>query len=181
MDQVDDARREIDERLARDRSGPAGTLVLAGIAAGAGAAAAYLFDPDRGRARRAIARDRLSALVRRGVRQTERAGRTVSAQAQGITRRITHLRSDATPILDDASLGDKVRSELFRDEEIPKGQININVEHGVVVLRGQLETPEQIAEIESRVRRIGGVWDVENLMHLPGLPSPEQSSARSPA
>ena len=177
MDQVDETRHEIDARLTR-RPNRAGGLAIAGLAAGTGAVVAYLFDPDRGRARRAVARDRVAAVVRRGVRHTEHARRNVSAHAHGIAQRVSHVR-ETTPILDDAALGDKVRSELFRDEAIPKGQININVEHGVVILRGQLETPEEIAEIEARVRRIGGVWDVENLMHLPGLPSPEGSSARS--
>ena len=175
MDRIETLRNQIDERVARRRRGsPAGTLILAGLAGGAGAAIAYLLDPDRGRARRAVARDRLGAILRRGVRQAERASRTASAQAQGLTQRIGHLR-EATPILDDASLAEKVSSELFRDQSIPKGQINLNVERGVVVLRGQLETPEQIDEIESRVRRIPGVWDVQNLLRVPGLPAPAES------
>jgi len=39
---------------------------------------------------------------------------------------------------------------------------------GVVLLRGEIEEPAMIVEIVARTRRIRGVADVENLMHLPG-------------
>lgn len=175
MNEIERLRDVLEERTGRRRGGAgAGTLVVAGLAGGAGAALAYLLDPERGRARRAVARDRLGAFLRRGVRQAERAGRTASAQAHGLTQKVGHLR-EATPILDDASLAEKISSELFRDPSIPKGDINLNVERGVVVLRGQIETQEQIQEIEARVRRISGVWDVQNLLHLPGLPAPAEA------
>jgi osmotically-inducible protein OsmY len=49
--------------------------------------------------------------------------------------------------------------------------LNINVEReGVVVLRGQVQRDEIIRDVEARVRRVAGVRDVENLMHLPGTP-----------
>ena len=37
---------------------------------------------------------------------------------------------------DDATLKDKVESELFRDEHEVKGAINVNAQEGVVQLRG---------------------------------------------
>jgi osmotically-inducible protein OsmY len=69
---------------------------------------------------------------------------------------------------DDATLAQKVMTELFRDQRVPKGAINVNSENGVVLLRGEIEEPEMIVEIVARTRRIEGVADVENLMHLPG-------------
>jgi osmotically-inducible protein OsmY len=55
---------------------------------------------------------------------------------------------------------------------VPKGSVNINVERdGVVVLRGEVQRPEQMAGIEARVRSIPGVRDVENLLHQPGTPA----------
>ena len=60
---------------------------------------------------------------------------------------------------------------MFRDPDIPKGRININAEGGVIVLRGELERPEQINAVEAAVRRVAGVRDVENLLHLPGTPA----------
>jgi hypothetical protein len=43
-----------------------------------------------------------------------------------------------------------------------------NAENGVVPLRGGTEEPARIVESVARTRRIRGVADVENLMHLPG-------------
>lgn len=72
------------------------------------------------------------------------------------------------PDYDDATLAQKVMTELFRDPHVPKGAINVNAENGVVLLRGEIEEPAMIVEIVARTRRIRGVADVENLMHLPG-------------
>ena len=41
----------------------------------------------------------------------------------------------------------------------------------MIVLRGQLERPEQTNAVEAAVRRVPGVRDVENLLHLPGTPA----------
>jgi osmotically-inducible protein OsmY len=73
---------------------------------------------------------------------------------------------------DDARLTDKVESELFRPDGVPKGQINVNVEFGKVVLRGEVESRELIDDLVSRAREIDGVTDVESLLHLPGEPAP---------
>jgi osmotically-inducible protein OsmY len=73
---------------------------------------------------------------------------------------------------DDARLTAKVESELYRDDDVPKGAININVEFGKVVLRGEVETPELIDDLVVRTRAIEGVNDVESLLHVPGEPAP---------
>jgi osmotically-inducible protein OsmY len=96
-----------------------------------------------------------------------------AALALVIDRRITRADRDASgppalPGYDDATLAQKVMTELFRDRHVPKGAINVNVEKGVVLLRGEIEDPEMIVEVVARTRRIRGVADAENLMHLPG-------------
>jgi osmotically-inducible protein OsmY len=73
---------------------------------------------------------------------------------------------------DDARLTAKVESELYRDDDVPKGAINVNVEFGKVVLRGEVESPELIEELVVRTRAIEGVNDVESLLHVPGEPAP---------
>lgn len=142
-------------------------LVLAALA---GALVSFFLDPDTGGYRRSVARDRIGGLTRRGRRQLERQARRVASEAAGLKARTT--RQDATPDLDDATLAQKVMSELFRDPRIPKGAINVNASAGVVQLRGEVEDPSLIVEILDRTRRIGGVADVENLLHLPGEPAP---------
>ena len=141
------------------------------VSAAAGAGLMYFLDPDRGRRRRAIASDRFAGSVRSGVRQGERAGRAASAQPYGATQQIMHAADTEAAPASDAALKSKVETVLFADQSFPKGRVNVNVEDGRVVLRGELEHPDDITAAETRVRRIVGVRDVENLLHLPGTPA----------
>jgi osmotically-inducible protein OsmY len=135
-----------------------------------GALAMFVLDPDRGRYRRNVTRDRLAGTARRGGADIERAGRRVSAEAYGARQTIAHRDRDAPPE-NDAVLAQKVMSKLFRDPKIPKDRINIDTVDGVVYLRGQVDRPDQINDIEARVSRIDGVRKVENLLHLAGTPA----------
>ena len=73
---------------------------------------------------------------------------------------------------DDATLKDKVESELFRDEHEVKGSISVNAQEGVVQLRGELPSQALIDALVERTRQIHGVRDVESLLHLPGTEAP---------
>lgn len=73
---------------------------------------------------------------------------------------------------DDATLKDKVESELFRDEHEVKGSISVNAQQGVVQLRGELPSQDLIDALVTRTRQIHGVKDVESLLHLPGTAAP---------
>jgi hypothetical protein len=139
-------------------------------AALAGAFAMFFLDPDRGRSRRSVTRDRLAGAARRSSVKIERVGRRVSAETYGARQKIAHLDRDAPPE-NDAVLAQKVMSELFRDPKIPKGKISIDASDGVVYLRGQADHPDEINDIGERVSRIDGVREVKNLLHLPGTPA----------
>ena len=136
------------------------------FAATIGAALAYFLDPDRGRRRRNVARDRIAATIRRTSRRVESTARYAASTAEGLSQRAAHMGTEYEP-LDDATLAHKVETELFRDPGVPKGKININSEHGVIKVRGEVEHPEEINAILAKVRDIPGVVDVENLLHLP--------------
>jgi osmotically-inducible protein OsmY len=58
---------------------------------------------------------------------------------------------------------------------VPKGQINVNVEDGVVYLRGELEQPDLIKDLEAQARKVQGVLGVENLLHVPGQEAPAKA------
>jgi osmotically-inducible protein OsmY len=66
---------------------------------------------------------------------------------------------------DDATLAHKVETELFRPADVPKGSISVNVNDGVVELRGELPDQKQIDELGDSARKIAGVKDVRNLLH----------------
>jgi osmotically-inducible protein OsmY len=78
-------------------------------------------------------------------------------------------------VTDDHTLKAKVESEVFRDTEAPKGDVNVDVQLGVVYLRGQLEDQSLIQELEQRVRTVRGVNRVENLLHTPSTEAPTSS------
>src|SRR5688500_20340835 len=96
-----------------------------------GAAFAYFFDPDNGRRRRALARDRVPAFFRGGARRAERMGRTVQSEAYGAAQKVKHAKEEPKPQPDDATLARKVESEIFRGADVPKGPINGNGETGI--------------------------------------------------
>jgi osmotically-inducible protein OsmY len=129
-----------------------------------GAALSYFFDPENGRRRRKVAADRLGALVRR---HGKRAIKGSVAKTQALKQRATHLREEQKPQPDDVTLARKVETEIFRDADVPKGNININAENGKIVLRGEVESPELIEDLVTKARKVQGVEEVESLLHTP--------------
>lgn len=144
------------------------------LAALAGGALVFFLDPEQGRRRRALLRDRAYGLSRDAGQAVERATRLAGSQAYRVTQKLTHPRpeTEVAPA-DDVVLVHRVRSAAFRglDPDL-KGRLNVDAVGGVIFLRGEIEHPEEIERIEQRVRRIRGVKDVENLLHLPGTPAP---------
>jgi osmotically-inducible protein OsmY len=139
-----------------------------------GAALVYFFDPQQGARRRAMARDRALAFFRHQGRDVARLGRKASSQAYGLKQQVAH-RQEVPKDFDDQTLKAKVESEVFRPADSPKGDVDVNVENGVVYLRGQVEQPELIDDLEQRVRSVQGVRDVENLLHVPGREAPKNA------
>jgi hypothetical protein len=149
-------------------------LVVGGLV---GALTAFFADPERGNARRKEAVDRIGGLARHTGHHAERVVRWVRAKTTGWSRKVTHLRV-AHPSVDDLTLRDRVESELFRDPEVPKGNINLDVAGGRVTLRGQVKWPEQIRELQSRVARMPGVQNVQSFLHLEGTEAPNKAEVR---
>lgn len=174
------AGRGAGELGGRRRQGP-GRLLATGaigaVGAAIGAGIAFLFDPQRGHARRAQLADRSAALLRGAGREVGHRTRRIRSALEGRMAAIGH--GSGEPMPNDASLATKVESRLFRDPEVPKGAININVEQGIVVLRGEVPDAGLGERLEREARAIPGVWEVENLLHLPGEPAPTQRTAVS--
>jgi hypothetical protein len=139
--------------------------ILLGIVVG------RLSDPIAGRRRRAELRDRTGKLLRTSGRRAGRLGRHSASYAHGLKQRARHSR-EAPKELDDATLAQKVETEIFRPPDVPKGQINVNVQKGLVQLRGEVPSPEMSRDLEEQVRKIKGVREVENLLHPPGVRAP---------
>ena len=139
---------------------------------GLGALIVYFFDPNNGHRRRALARDRIPALFRRSSERVEQASSAVTAEATAVGQKVERDKEAEKPQPDDVTLARKVETEIFRDDEVSKGQINVDAEDGKVVLRGEVEKPAMIKDLEKRTRNVQGVQDVENLLHTPGSAAP---------
>jgi osmotically-inducible protein OsmY len=143
-------------------------MPLLALAGAIGAALAYFFDPDNGRRRRKILADKSAKYVRRAGQQVRGAG----TQARGLKEKATQLEEQEKPQPDDVTLARKVETEIFRDSDVPKGEINVNAEDGVVYLRGEVTQPDMIEDLETKARNVQGVLGVENLLHAPGQEAP---------
>lgn len=77
--------------------------------------------------------------------------------------------------LDDATITDKVETILFSGDAVDKGKIDVNTADGVVWLRGEAGTPEQIKALEAQALEIPEVKQVENLLHLPKTPAQKRT------
>ncbi len=122
------------------RRGPSTTERVAKIAGAVGVTAAIAFV--------------LTKIDRR-----KAAGRAKGA-VQGAASTVT-----GGPDYDDVTLARKVETELFRPDDVPKGAISVNVNDGVVELRGELADQAQIDKLGVTARKISGVKDVRNLLH----------------
>jgi osmotically-inducible protein OsmY len=135
-----------------------------------GAAAVWFLDPDRGGDRRTQA----LGYARKGKDQAVQAGAGLSEKVGS-----GEERAPASERFNDAALQAKVESEIFRPEGAPKGEVSVNVEDGVVYLRGQLDDPSAIESLREAASKVDGVRRVESLLHEPGQPAPQKDEGRS--
>jgi osmotically-inducible protein OsmY len=153
-----------------------------GAAAAAGGAAAaagvYFLDPQSGKRRRHVARDRITALGRKGKQQLARQARYRRGQAEGVAQSAKSQARPEQPAPNDQALTERVQSEIFRPADAPKGSVDVNVEAGVVYLRGEVDEPDQANDLIDRAESVDGVVRVESLLHQPGEPAPKKGSKR---
>jgi hypothetical protein len=157
----------------RRRRSRGSVVRTAGLAAGTGAAGAYFFDPDNGNRRRSVARDRIAAVARRAGRKTANAAETsatiVANKTKGMAWEAKRAAQPERPAANDQALTDRVKSQILRAPDSPKGSVNINVEDGIVYLRGELDGERSKALVDA-ARSVEGVRGVEDLLHRPGEP-----------
>lgn len=134
---------------------------------GLGAALMYLLDPDRGRRRRAIARDGLASRVWGSGEFLEKTGRDVGNRARGMVARARGRVVPEGPV-DDEVLAERVRSKMGRSVSHP-GAIEVTAESGRVTLRGPI-LEDEIEDLLSTVRSVRGVHEVEDRLDVHGDP-----------
>lgn len=136
-------------------------LMKAATVFAAGAAAMYFLDPEAGRRRRALTRDKGVAAGHELQDRARRAGRRASDHARGAAAELRSSMDDAP--VGDAKLEARIRSKLGHLVDRP-GDVTVEVNNGHVVLHGNLDAGEA-AEVTRELAGIDGVADVENRMH----------------
>lgn len=112
----------------------------------------------------------------------QEAGRPAGPQGRvrGLRRMATDdpCRSRGSPHRRRDAEAQEVETELFGKPDVDKGKIVVNVEDGLVVLRGEVANSEQMNELTQGVMQIPGAVGVENLLHLPQERPPNKAAAR---
>ena len=150
------------------------------LGAATGAAAAWFLDPNDGARRRSVAQDKAMKYARQRSQEVQSQAEYAAGAVKGAAYEATPTsgeRADAAERLNDPALARKVESEIFRDADVPKGDVDVNVEDGVVYLRGQVAEQDLIDRLGQAADAVDGVSRVENLLHLPGTPAPTKDEA----
>ena len=149
------------------------------LAAGAGMLLMYLFDPQQGRRRVALMRDRAVRLARKGSALTDAGARDLAHRATGVAAGL-RAAGHAVPV-DDAVLVPRVRSRMGRWTSHPHA-IQVSASQGRVVLSGPVLRSEQ-QRLLREVAKVRGVRSVEDRLevhqHADGVPALQGGAARS--
>jgi osmotically-inducible protein OsmY len=145
-------------------------LIAAGVAVGA--ALAFFFDPKNGTRRRHEFRDRFVSFFRGTGKTAGQLGQSAKSSGYALKQKTTNVKETPKEQPDDVTLARKVETEIFRDPDVPKGDINVNAENGVVFLRGAVTDESLIEALAESARKVQGVREVENLLHVSGTPAP---------
>lgn len=127
-----------------------------GTGLGIGSGLMFLLDPDQGKRRRALLRDKCYWAARKTGEGMGVTARDLRNRTQGIVSEV-QSRFSSEPV-DDAVLVDRVRAKLGRIVSHPRA-LNVMAQNGTVTLSGPILTAEA-PELLACVNRVGGVNEV---------------------
>ncbi len=139
------------------------------LGAATGAAAAHFLDPDSGRKRRNQARAQATSTAAGAASAVQSQAHHAAGTVKGAAASVTPRKREE---MDDATLADRVRSEIFRAADAPKGSVSVDVQAGVAYLRGEVADQTWIDRLADDTRKVEGITGVKNLLHAPGTPTP---------
>lgn len=144
---------------------------LAGAAIGA--AAMYLSDPDRGRRRRALIRDKVVHTAHRSQGAIGTASRDLANRMQGMRAKTGRLFSRRAKATDDQLLIERVRSMVGRAVSHPHA-VKVHAQDGSIILSGPVFAHEK-AQLLEAVRTVSGVMRIDDALQVheraEGIPS----------
>ena len=130
---------------------------------GLGAGVMYFLDANRGRRRRAVARDKIYSLWNRSGDAIDTTARNVRDRFTGATASIRSRMQGEEHVLDDV-LAERVRSKLGRVVSHPSSII-VMAQDGRVVLSGPV-LQKEVKRLLSTVRAVRGVRGVDNRLDV---------------
>ena len=132
----------------------------AGVGAGLGAGLMYLLDPQGGRRRRAVARDKTVSALNKGGDAVRKTSRDLGNRTKGLVAKAgSRLHRNGGAEVDDQVLRDRVRSKLGRALSHVSA-LDVTAENGRVILAGPVLAHEADRLLDA-VRSVKGVKDVE--------------------
>ena len=129
----------------------------AGVGAGLGAGLMYLLDPQGGRRRRALARDKTVSALKTGGNTALKTGKNLGNRTKGLVHEAGSLLQRGE--VDDKVLCDRVRSKLGRIASNPSN-IEVSALDGRVKLLGSVPVSEA-DQLLTTVAKVKGVKDVD--------------------
>lgn len=133
-----------------------------GAGLGLGSGLMFLLDPDRGKRRRALLRDKCAWSARKTGEAFEVTARDLRNRAQGIASGVQSTFKGAPT--DDTVLTDRVRSKLGRVVSHPHA-VQVTAQDGTVTLAGPI-LEHEVPYLLGCVNRVSGVKEVVNNLEV---------------
>jgi osmotically-inducible protein OsmY len=137
-----------------------GAMLLGGL--GLGAALMYVLDPERGKRRRALVRDKAVRAAHKTSDAIDARSRDVVNRARGVAAEVKAMTGREE--VSDAVLEERVRAAIGHAVSSP-GAVEVSAIGSTVMLSGAVLASE-LDDLLSTVRDVRGVEDVENRLQV---------------
>jgi uncharacterized membrane protein len=138
------------------------TGIIGGMAAAAGLM--YFLDPNRGRRRRALVRDKAVSLSGESGDVLRKAGRDVSNRVAGTVANARSLVRSSKGTVDDQVVEARVRSKMGRVVSHPSS-IHVSADQGRLTLRGSILAHE-VNDLLAAIRSVQGVREIDDRLDV---------------
>ncbi len=151
-------------RLNQDMASTGQTWTKWAASAAIGAVAMYLSDPDKGKRRRALARDKMQSMLTKTSNAIDITSRDLSNRAQGLRAEASRRISKRNTVSDDQLVVERVRSKIGRAISHPHA-VKVHAQQGRVILSGPILAQEK-AHLLSVVRAVPGVAEIDDALEV---------------
>lgn len=135
--------------------------LITGVVIGSGLM--FLLDPQGGRRRRALVRDKTVRWSRATGNAVETSWRRIEGTSRGVAAAVRHFKN-ANEEVDDRTLEARLRTCIGRHSSHPRA-IDVAVENGCVKLRGKV-LAQEVHEVLSCASEVSGVKAVDNALEV---------------